>query len=91
MAGMKGKPPNLVEAYARFKIASEGGDGRATALVFYIGVRMTADELRRAHERIADIRRFEIAPATDPTDAGTVDAATTKRAARMPAAGAPSK
>jgi TPR repeat protein len=60
MAGIAGRPPNLVEAYAHFKIASDGGDVRATALVFYIGVRMTANELRRAHERIADIHRFEI-------------------------------
>lgn len=59
MAGIDGKPPNLVEAYARFKIASDAGDVRATAMVFYIGVRMTAGELRRAHERIAEIERFE--------------------------------
>jgi TPR repeat protein len=71
MAGIDGKDPDLVEAYARFKIASEGGDVRATALVFYIGVRMTADELRQAHERIADIHRFEIGPAAPPVETDT--------------------
>lgn len=97
MSGAKGRAPDLVEAYARFKIASDGGDVRAAALIFYIGVRMTAPELRRAHERIAEIHQFETAPLTPATRAVTVqtetvptDAAKTEATAK-PAAGLPAK
>lgn len=80
MAGIDGKPPNLVETYAQFKIASDAGDVRATALVFYIGVRMTADELRRAHERIAEIERYEHMRAARRTVTTAPKAAPTKPA-----------
>ncbi len=96
MAGIAGRPPDLVEAYAHFKIASAGGDGRATALVFYIGVRMTADELRRAHERIADIHRFEIdtarhATSTDVDDDDDDKPAAAKALTAVKPAAAPAK
>lgn len=71
MAGAKGRPSDLVEAYARFRIAADAGDVRAAALVFYIGVRMTADELRQSHERIAEIRRFRPVPTAPPSVVAT--------------------
>ena len=104
MSGAKGRDHDLVEAYARFKIASDGGDVRAAALIFYIGVRMTADELRRSHERISEIYQVETAPLplpvltervqTEPgrTDPGTAETAKTANTAiAKPAAAAPAK
>lgn len=73
MAGAKGIASDLVEAFARFKIAADGGDVRAAALVLYIGVRMTAAELRRSHERITEIQRFETGPAAPPPVAATTE------------------
>ena len=78
MSGAKGQNPDLVEAYSRFKIASDGGDVRAAALIFYIGVRMTAGELRRAHERIAEIHQFETAPLPTSVQTQTVKTDVTK-------------
>lgn len=97
MSGAKGRDPDLVEAYARFKISSDGGDVRAAALIFYIGVRMTADELRQAHERISEIHLLETAPLPAQTETVKIDAGapetarTADTATAKPAASAPSK
>lgn len=43
--------PDIVEAYARFRIAAKGGDVRAAAMIFYVGPRMNGTELRKSDVR----------------------------------------
>jgi len=43
--------PDIVEAYARFRIAAKGGDVRAAAMIFYVGPRMNGAELRKSDVR----------------------------------------
>lgn len=43
--------PDIVEAYARFRVAARGGDVRAAALLFYVGAKMNGAEIRKSDIR----------------------------------------